>query len=160
MRDSLSRIFLSLASADASRSDLRELLKWIELNGIDRASEVIRSLQTSADVMHRDAQGGLSATESFEDARRSSERQLALRIERLMLESGLTKAAAVKATTNALRERGYSLKSLPESNKLAFRAWIERLLKQIPAEDLLSVATTVRNYSAHGLDWPLRRDKP
>jgi hypothetical protein len=160
MKDSLPRILLALASADASRSDLREFLRWIDLNGIDQAVEIVHSLRVSASEMHRESGRGLFSDEPLESVHRVSEKQLATRIERLMLESGLTKAATVKVTTDLLKERGYLPRSLPDSNKLAFRAWVEKLLRQVPADELLNVASIVRNHSVHGIDWPLRREKP
>jgi hypothetical protein len=160
MKDSLPRILLALASADAGRSDLSEFLRWIELNGIDQAAEILRSLRMSANNIHRESGRGLSSDVSFESTHHISEKQLVVRIEKLMLESGLTKAATVKATTDLLKERGYPTKSLPDSNKIAFRMWVEKLLRQVPADELLNVASIVRNHSVHGIDWPLRRGKP
>jgi hypothetical protein len=160
MKDSLPRILLALASSEAGRSDLREFLRWIDLNGIDQAAEIVHSLRLSANNLHRESGRGLFSGEPIESAHKVPEKQLVTRIERLMLESGLTKTATVKATTDLLKERGYSPRSLPDSNKIAFRAWVERLLRQVPADELLNVASIVRNHSVHGIDWPLRREKP
>lgn len=160
MKDSLPRILLALASVDADRNALREFVRWIDLNGIDQAAEIVQSLRLSASGMHRESARGLFSEEPLASTHRVSERQLATRIEKFMLESGLTKAAIVKATTDILKQRGYPIKSVPDSNKLAFRAWVERLLRQVPADELLFIATQVRNHSAHGIDWPLRREKP
>jgi hypothetical protein len=160
MKDSLPRILLALAGADAGRSDLQEFLRWIDRNGVDRAVEIVHSLRLSADSMNRESARGLFNDELIESTNHSSEKQLATRIEKLMLGSGLTKSAAVKATVELLKERGYPPRALPDSNKLAFRAWLERLLRHVPADELLKIASIIRNYSVHDIDWPLRREKP
>lgn len=160
MKDSLPRILLALASTDAGSNDLKDFLRWIDLNGVEQAAEAIHSLRTAATALHRESGRGLFRDVSFEAAHRISEKQLASRIEKLMLESGLSKTATVKATTEALKDRGYSIKALPDSTKIAFRLWVEKLLRQFPAEELLKVASEIRNRSVHGIDWPLRREKP
>jgi hypothetical protein len=160
MKDSLSRILLALAGSNVARNELREFLTWVDANGIDSAVDIISSLKTAASNAEQELGRGLFADKSFETAQRLSEKQLVARIEKLMLESGLTKAAMTKITTELLKERGYSQKSIPDASKVAFRVWVERLLRQIPADEMLNIASIVRNHAAHGIDWPLRRERP
>jgi hypothetical protein len=122
--------------------------------------ETVRDLQTLARDSERELGRGLLSEGSIAISRSVSEKQLVSRVEKLMLESGLSKVSTVKVTTDLLKQRGYPPRAIPEANKIAFRVWIERLVRQIPPEDLLSVATAVRNHAVHGNDWPLRRDKP
>ena len=159
MKSSTTRILLALAGAEISRNELQDFLRWIDVNGIDQVSEIIYLLQHTAQNMQSERGRGLLDDRSAERAHRLSERQLVSRIEQLMLESKLTKASAVKATIQLLKERGYPPSSIPDSNKIAFRAWIEKLLREIKPEELLNVASVVRNHAVHGLDWPLRREK-
>lgn len=160
MRSSTTRILLALAGADISRLELIEFLRWIDASGIDQASELIHLLQRAANTMERERSVGLLDDLSIEKAHRLGERQLVSRIERLMLESRLKKSEAVKVVVQLLKERGHPPSSIPDANKISFRLWIERLLRQVKPEELLSVASAVRNYAVHGLDWPLRREKP
>ncbi|GAA0007275.1 hypothetical protein BDS110ZK4_40770 [Bradyrhizobium diazoefficiens] len=140
--------------------ELREFLRWIDANGVERASEFIDLLRYRANDLEREGSIGLFDDESNKQAHRLGERQLVSRIERLMLESNLKKTEAVKVVTQLLTERGYPPSSIPDSNKIGFHTWIAKLLRNIKPEDLLNVASTVRNYAVHGLDWPLRREKP
>ena len=159
IRTATARVLLAFASADISRKELHDFLRWVDETGPDRVAELIGSIQRTAQDVQGQYGRGLFDDRSFETARHLSERQLASRIEKLMLESGLTKAAMVRATVGLLKERGYAPNSIPDPTKIAFRAWIEKLLRHIKAEDLLNVASIVRNHAVHGIDWPLRREK-
>jgi hypothetical protein len=160
MRSSTTRILLALAGANVSRVELREFLRWIDANGVEQASEFIDLLQHKASDLERAGSVGLFDDESSKQAHRLGEQQLVSRIERLVLESNLKKSEAVKVVTQLLKDRGYPANSIPDASKIGFRIWIEKLLRHIKPEELLSVASTVRNYAVHGLDWPLRREKP
>ena len=160
IKDSTSRILLALASADVTRGELRGFLHWIDSTGLEQTADIIETLRDAATDTTR-AYGRSLFVEDTRQAERSiSERHLVSRIEKIMLESGLTKSATIQATNTLLKQRGYSLKTLPDSNKIAFRSWIEKLVRRVPAEELLSVASLVRGKSVQGIDWPLRREKP
>jgi hypothetical protein len=160
MRSSTTRILLALAGANVSRMELREFLRWIDANGIEQAFEFIDLLQQRANDLERAGSIGLFDEESNRQAHRLGEQQLVSRIERLMLESNLKKSEAVKVVTQLLKERGHPASSIPDASKIGFRIWIEKLLRHIKPEELLNIASTVRNHAVHGLDWPLRREKP
>lgn len=149
-----------MAAADISRAEMRDFLRWLDTNGIDGAVDAIRVLRATAEDLQSERSRGLIEKETNENARRLSEKQLASRIEKMMLESKLTKGQTAKAVTELLVDRGYHPDSIPDSSKLAFRAWIERLLRTFSPEELLQIASHIRNYAAHGIDWPLRRDRP
>lgn len=160
MRDSLARIFLALAGTNTTRAELREFVEWVDANGLERTADILQSLRSASASATQEYGRDLFSEKSFETARRISEKQLVTRIEKLLLESGLTKAATVKATTDLLKERGHSPKSIPDANKISFRDWVAKLLREIPPDELLKIASIVRNYAVHGIDWPLRREKP
>lgn len=159
MNRQLARILLALSSADVSARDLKEFLHWLDLNGPERLVELVYMLRETAERSQNEIGRGLFSDRTVETSNRLSERRLVGRIERLMLESGLPKVAIVKATHQLLMQRGYSASSLPAGNKIAFTSWIGKLLGVAKAEDLLNVASLIRNRAVHGIDWPLHRDK-
>src|SRR3954452_1233556 len=98
MKDSLARIFLALAATSTTRTELREFVSWVDANGLERTADIVQSLRSAAASAEHEYGRDLFSEKSFETARRISEKQLVTRIEKLLLESGLTKAAAVRAT--------------------------------------------------------------
>ncbi|MCK1283442.1 hypothetical protein IVB41_05770 [Bradyrhizobium sp. 44] len=161
MKDSVARILLALASADTSRSDLNEFLRWLEQAGLERAIEAVHSLREIARVSENDLGRGLFVPDVSVETQKGSEKQLVSRVEKLFLESKLTKADIVKATVELLKQRGYAPKTIPDAQKIAFRIWIQKLLRRVQPDELLNIASLIRNHAVHvqGIDWPLRRER-
>ena len=151
------RLILHLAASEFSSAEIRGALKSIERIGL---SEVNRRIEQARGVAL-----GIETTASLvrgvgHDDRFKEHATVISNIEQLLLEAaGMSKAEASKVLYSELvRELGREY-YLPTPNKIAFRLWMARLLDQVPAGEVMHIASRIRNEVVHGRrsmsDWPL-----
>jgi hypothetical protein len=158
MKNPIGRIVLTLAASAADPSELQKFFTWIERVGPETATQVIQNLRDrTQDIEH--ASIGKSR-QNIVGGKMPSNIEVADRLERLLLsETGLNKQHAVELILHELETLGIQTKELPAHHKISFSIWLERVARRVGPNQLLQVASRIRNSVAHGkLHWPLRRD--
>ena len=154
---------LLIAGSDLSRSEIRDFFNWIDSIGPQRASALVgqlRDLALGDDVLPSRAQV-VRPRENAERPTSAGDREIVEKIEKLLLvEAGLTKTKAIELLARELDREVGSSTPIPDAGRNSFRAWIDRLYREVPSSLLLHVATKIRNELAHAprTDWPLRKD--
>lgn len=159
MTNQLTRLTLALAAMNIREGELRSL--HAELSRIT-PSELVRLVFAVRDAAHRAHDFDIdnpakTITRSSHDFKDASVGQ---RVDRLLrIEAGLSTTTAFKVMSEALTENGLlSPASIPPLSRKALSVWVDRLVRLVPAKEVLRIATIVRNQIMHAKpsDWSLK----
>jgi hypothetical protein len=160
MRNPLTRVLVTLAATDISPSELHRFLRWVDLLGRD---EVIRRIENIRNDLRKydDLAEGVPKQIGSRDSDYTTQ-EVSQRVARLLLSgTGLNKTEAAGLVLRGIEaELGRPIKDFPAYNKMSLDEWLKKISNRIAPNDLLRIASLIRNNKVHGLgiDWPLRPD--
>nr|WP_314901235.1 hypothetical protein [uncultured Deefgea sp.] len=154
MIDNYSRVCCLLAASAISEKDLIDFINACKDESASQTIKNIRNFRSKIDF------AGQTPRESNKDViskHELTDNPVVSKVEQLLIhEANMSKTEAIAALTNALIDK----KILPPaSNKRGLAAWIELLLKKVPASEVLYLATNIRNQYVHTnerSDWSIR----
>ena len=157
---SIGKIALALAATDLSVRDIEAELERSMRNGFQTLIANVLELRRVATTQKaekalmphrpiRSSQGGTDA---------------AVMIDRMLRqEAGLSASTAAKLLADEMSRRGQGdTANIPPYTKSSFVDWVDRLLRIVPASEVLHLAARIRNGKVHsgdGSPWELRITK-
>jgi hypothetical protein len=158
MKDNLSRIIFCFAALDLSEDELRELVK--DLRTIHWEEIKLRVSLIRQYILHYQVIEDFHPSRKKRSKIQSHDSSVGERVEQLLkVEANLTTAQAVEKLASRLSEMGMiDQQDMPPLSRKSLRGWINRLLKKVPAKDILRCATILRNEYVHSpiSDWKLK----
>lgn len=159
MTSTVARFALILAGMGVSRAEAKRMLMEIQTAPIEDFMQCFTHFsEASVDwKSHRHHSDALPSARG-QAARDGS---VGDRVERLLKhEAGLSAGAASDMLSEMLVAAGLIHRDeIPPLSRKALRIWVDRILRRVPAKDILRFATLIRNQYVHDVntDWTLGR---
>ncbi len=162
MKSKFSRLLYSLAALGLTEYELKELL--LELRKIHPEDICLRVKSITHNNDHLTfEENNSSYMRSSKTVLQSNDASVGPRVERLLkAEAHLSTGVAVTLLTSKLIELKFIDKNdVPPLSRKSLGDWVVRLSQKIPAKDILSCATILRNEYIHSpiSDWTLSGSK-
>jgi hypothetical protein len=147
---------LLLAGSGFSEAEISEILSFADQYGRDQIQKRIRQLRNPQLVSQEDE----DYSSRYSSRSRSSIGDPLKKAEDLLRrEAGLPAAVAADLLAEEVSDRlNISKSQLPPLGKGGFADWLRRLSNHVPINELLHLATIIRNRSVHAPSdvWPLK----
>ncbi len=155
MRSDIEKLALLFASSGYSIKSLRELLLKRHRNEREEFVYLVEFLRSRNRDLFLDAE---SSGYSFRSYKREPSEPVIRELESILRkDSGLTVMDAAQRLSRHI-ERNMLVDIPPYRPKQSFRSWLEKLIRVVPASELLHLANKVRNEVVHKADsdWSLK----